>query len=200
MFGWSVVTDVGEIYCSFRFHQTTWNLPPRCVSSVCVLMSFHPDSRGGQQYENTTLFGMFFFPLQEGWLWTAFHDRINPWTFWLPHHWGSGRCLTRWSRTCNIPIRPMDWFFHPAQKGCVFLFDWDLKFTSDLFLYWFDVEFQEMGSKTMEVNTCSMLFRARDVVNIVPMYQALAKAFDVKKAPTIRETIVRCILGFSRGH
>ena len=98
-------------------------------------------------------------------------------------HWGFGRCLTRWSRICNIPIRPNGEKFSPRSSWCIF--DWDEVQTC---LYWRC--WNTKWKQNMEGNTCSMPFRAPDVVGSL-MYQALAKAFDIKKAQHQRNQMLK---------
>ena len=98
-------------------------------------------------------------------------------------HWGFGRCLTRWSRICNIPIRLNGEKFSPRSSWCIF--DWDEVQTC---LYWRC--WNTKWKQNMEGNTCSMPFRAPDVVGSL-MYQALAKAFDIKKAQHQRNQMLK---------
>ena len=106
------------------------------------------------------------FHFKKGFLWTASTSQgdVQPLSkpeislFLALKRRGSGRCLTRWSRTCNIPIRPEWREILPAFFVVYILTETKFKpvCTEDVGT--------RNGKKTMEGNTCPMPFRAPDVV------------------------------------
>ena len=164
MFGRSVVTYVGEIYCRLCFDVfLTW-LQRGTIRKhhLFVYVSFH---------------------FKKGFL-NGFHKSRGCPTLSKPKislflalkHWGSGRCLTRWSRTCNIPIRPNGEKFSRVLCG-VYLTETKLMLE------------QEMETKPWKETHAPWLLGFR--TSLVLMCQALAKAFDIKKAQHQRNQMLK---------
>ena len=91
-----------------------WQMLVRFIAA-CVMMSKMTPERNSTK---TQPFCVSFFPLQEGIFEGLPQVKGTSNLIQSENSRGSGRCLTRWSRTCNIPTRPRDF---PADLVYIWL-------------------------------------------------------------------------------